>query len=924
MINIVCTCFSEIKETAQFAIETEAVCQMRTTYGKTLYILPYAMQADKLLYYLNDERKGTIWLRNIVSLQFRRAADKRDYAAWYTRCRLSQYFAIANGEEKLKQFVAYYRQILQWLCEAEASTPDHEAFQDFRNGVMETIFASLLHYPHKENLLVQYILSGTAHLEDHALSDDTILLLSQSNLSQKQCIYHALQSRISIIEGPPGTGKTTTILSVIANMVWRRQKVLVVSKNNSAIDNIAEEIEQLALPNFFIRMGNYAIMNQDSAGLIRKLRQYKRDLSAIRSHSSHEAEDDEDVLQNQYDELALLEKKLNALVKMENELAEWKNQLRHLEKRTIPYDRIPDSIVRRCHPNSLAAAQKRWNFLKGLSECLGRGESVSLWRRIQFVFHFGKGFSLFQQYGVYMLMMLEEHYVRLQIKKTEAVLQAEDMDRLKQQIRDMYEDTYIPASTRLFEQALLRHAPTSLFAQIQEQDDMPDAGLMMQEKMRLKQLYPVILTTADSVLSNFYSEIKNLAQGTEPPFDVIIVDEASQCDVLSGLPLLFLAKRLVVVGDSKQLTAITPAAPDCLDVTIDAGRDFFSQNLLTTIAQTLHPAWQMLLEHYRCDFNIINYCNKFFYDGQLIIYRKANQQAMQLIDNEKGKYVEQANGSFFNTREIRTVQGREGASLRNAFVITPFKEQAARLRQTYQTQQDRSRCGTIHAFQGRGADRVYFSAVLNDTAASRQHLLGPHNLFAKELINVAVSRAKKEFILVSDTQFFEQYCPDMANLIHYIETYGRVISDDTVCVFDYLYQRMADFVPDKVVDNPFEEELKRWLESYAETTSYVKVIMKVLLAELVTDRAYLQAHPDIKEFVEHHAHVDFLLYDSRIWKPMLAIELDGQMHKKDIQKQRDAKKDMALQHMQIPLLRISSKAAWDKDTLWRNIQEAMK
>ena len=50
------------------------------------------------------------------------------------------------------------------------------------------------------------------------------------NLSQKDAVKNAFSSSISMIEGPPGTGKTQTILNIIANAVINNQTVAVVSK----------------------------------------------------------------------------------------------------------------------------------------------------------------------------------------------------------------------------------------------------------------------------------------------------------------------------------------------------------------------------------------------------------------------------------------------------------------------------------------------------------------------------------------------------------------------------------------------------------------------------------------------------------------------------------------------------------------------
>ena len=53
----------------------------------------------------------------------------------------------------------------------------------------------------------------------------------------------ALTHQVSIIQGPPGTGKTQTILNIIANLLLANKTVLVVSNNNSAVENVAEKLE---------------------------------------------------------------------------------------------------------------------------------------------------------------------------------------------------------------------------------------------------------------------------------------------------------------------------------------------------------------------------------------------------------------------------------------------------------------------------------------------------------------------------------------------------------------------------------------------------------------------------------------------------------------------------------------------------------
>ncbi|WP_162502666.1 AAA domain-containing protein, partial [Treponema endosymbiont of Eucomonympha sp.] len=64
------------------------------------------------------------------------------------------------------------------------------------------------------------------------------------NLSQKLAVANALSSPLSIIEGPPGTGKTQTILNIIACAIMRGESVAAVSSNNSATANILEKLQK--------------------------------------------------------------------------------------------------------------------------------------------------------------------------------------------------------------------------------------------------------------------------------------------------------------------------------------------------------------------------------------------------------------------------------------------------------------------------------------------------------------------------------------------------------------------------------------------------------------------------------------------------------------------------------------------------------
>jgi adenylate kinase len=59
-------------------------------------------------------------------------------------------------------------------------------------------------------------------------------------------VENALTRSVSVIEGPPGTGKTETILNLIANIVAvQHMTVGIVSFGNAAVDNVRDKLDEL-------------------------------------------------------------------------------------------------------------------------------------------------------------------------------------------------------------------------------------------------------------------------------------------------------------------------------------------------------------------------------------------------------------------------------------------------------------------------------------------------------------------------------------------------------------------------------------------------------------------------------------------------------------------------------------------------------
>ncbi|WP_161993095.1 AAA domain-containing protein [Sediminibacillus terrae] len=76
------------------------------------------------------------------------------------------------------------------------------------------------------------------------------------NASQKSAVEKAITEQVSVIEGPPGTGKTQTILNIIANALMNKETVAIVSNNNSATANVLQKLEKEKLDFVAAYLGN--------------------------------------------------------------------------------------------------------------------------------------------------------------------------------------------------------------------------------------------------------------------------------------------------------------------------------------------------------------------------------------------------------------------------------------------------------------------------------------------------------------------------------------------------------------------------------------------------------------------------------------------------------------------------------------------
>ncbi|MDE9436256.1 DNA helicase [Xenorhabdus bovienii] len=285
--------------------------------------------------------------------------------------------------------------------------------------------------------------------------------------------------------------------------------------------------------------------------------------------------------------------------------------------------------------------------------------------------------------------------------------------------------------------------------------------------------------------------------------DLLIVDEAGQVLPEVAGASFSLAKKSLVIGDTKQIAPIWNVTP-----TIDIGNVLSQKILLEQSQDQLHedyeifsqsgrsaasgsvmsiaqntsryhydpdmPRGMYLYEHRRCFNNIIGYCNELCYDGKLIPKRGHGVDnlypAMGYLHVD-GKGVKANGGSRYNLLEAETIaewivdqrQHIEAKYERPIYdvvaVVTPFGEQATVLRRAmdkrgiYSFEEGDSKniltVGTVHSLQGAERPIVIFSPVYS------KHEDGSFIDSDPSKLNVAVSRAKDSFLVFGDMDLFE-------------------------------------------------------------------------------------------------------------------------------------------------------------------------
>lgn len=493
----------------------------------------------------------------------------------------------------------------------------------------------------------------------------------------------------SVIVGPPGTGKTYTITSIVADAVLNNQSVLIVSKTKQAVEVIRTMLEnEYKLKNYLIHTTGHSYKISFKA----KIRQY---LSGI-SPSSRQSNKEED-LEKMFLTLSELEYDFEKIVNRELTVSDL-----HFSEDLSLYQKWRKYYLTKRSSNDT----KIWNISDSINRML---------------------FSLEKAVNIFTMLKIRKN---------------------------------IYANAGIFRKDLTLYY-----------DALDSQNFTEYKRILDKVDHKKIVTVFPIWLANL-SELNSILPLQKDLFDLVIIDEATQCNIASALPALYRAKRAVVVGDPNQLRHYSFISNDqqqrlrqAYDLPTDRMFDYRNKSILDVFLSKIENQNQIsfLREHFRSTPSLIEFSNTKFYNDQLEIlkstpdYMIASQIELIRISgerNEKGINEKEAEAIINKLDEI-IYKYKNTEKIPSVGIVSLFSSQVKFVNNLLKNKYDidilkkyKILCGTPYHFQGSEREIMLLSICLSDDS----HPSAFNHANKPEVLNVAITRARSfQYVFTSLT-----------------------------------------------------------------------------------------------------------------------------------------------------------------------------
>ena len=611
--------------------------------------------------------------------------------------------------------------------------------------------------------------------------------------SQASVIENIERSKLVSVYGPPGTGKSQTIVNLVAHLIANGKTVLVASRMDKAVDVIADRLNDLGAPYLALRAGRLNYQKQLSYQL-QDLLSNKVDLDEdVENNVLVDVSDMEDLLNSIRD----LEQKAENIIKLEKEWTEVGQEVAEKKKITgIPqYIRgkfkrseidtiksLSEDLEKNLEKSGFFASVNNYTAINKLKKVLqiddfelNQGNLLKLNEELELADIICKAKDIEEEIQSMGNIHVITEKIRTLKKKQKKLVTDILINKRREALKGLMRDQFKRQRLFIHSKSLIERKKSLQNRLLEAEDFKP-----------LLEAFPCWCVTTYAVSGSL-----PMKPGL---FDVAIIDEASQCDIASCFPILYRAKKAVIVGDDKQLPHLSfleTAKEQSFMSKYEVADRYqlmwrFRTNSMFDIANyySMHPV--LLDEHFRSLPPIINFSNREFYGNRIRVMRQnnPNDKILEIVHVPDGKVDYDATRNLpeiealvKRVHEIIVDNERENPDNPITIgIISPFRAQVEQLKislskviSDYMMEKHKIEIGTAHTFQGDERDIILISwAFANNSFPQSLTFIQKPNLF-----NVAVTRAKNKMINFVSKDFTD--LPDglFRSYLSYIKEYDE-------------------------------------------------------------------------------------------------------------------------------------------------------
>ena len=637
--------------------------------------------------------------------------------------------------------------------------------------------------------------------------------------SQEEVIKKIEENDFLAVYGPPGTGKSQTIVNVAAHLIATGKTVLVASRMDKAVDVVAQRLNELNAPYLALRAGRANYQKQLNIEL-QELLSNKIELNG--SYDDNMVADVDDMKELLKD-IKRLEDSALSILSLEKKYTEIYDE----------FEQAKDSIsgltliVEKLKYSQLEEVKKIFSVIEEIEQKYKKNifDKIKLffdYRKIKKLLKLNKILNeeILKRLPYELNIALEEaklrqvedeinskgnlHQILRRIKTLKSKQKKLAIDILRNKRRTAIKNILSDAQKR---RRLMIHAKSL----VSRKANLQNRVLEREDFKPLLSAFPCWCTTTYA--------ISNSLPLKPAMFDVVIIDEASQCDIASCIPVLFRAKKAIIVGDDKQLPHLSflekaKEQSFLSQYNIDDRYQLmwrFRENSMFDLANYYSTTPVLLDEHFRSSAPIIEFSSREFYGGKIkIMSPNVNEgDIVELRIVKDGKVDHDATRNVPECEEvIKTIQElilKDKENNQNPVsigVISPFRAQVDLIKKAILKVFDgdtilkhKIDVGTAHTFQGDERDIM----LLSWTFAPNSH--SQSLIFAQKpnLFNVAITRAKYKLINFISRDINELPEGLLRDYLEYVRKINSNITKDTFkndfekVVFEALKEEFPSF-----------------------------------------------------------------------------------------------------------------------------------